>query len=174
VEVGVHDNRGSVGHSEPLRGKGQRLIEPVLQNAGSGFDSTVSFAGVAKQLTQIVRGCLAVGMSRKRALALAIRCARDSIPPLRLEILLDVAKHPDSRPGDVRERINKPWRTTKREMEALNMLGLLRCEGEKSGGYDTDEKERTVWRYRLADGFDRATLLATASADEPPTRPGWG
>jgi DNA-binding transcriptional ArsR family regulator len=128
----------------------------------------------AKQLSQIVRGCVAVGMSRKRALALAIRCARDSIPPLRLEILLDVAKHPDSRPGDVRERINKPWRTTKREMEALNMLGLLRCEGEKSGGYDTDEKERTVWRYRLADGFDRATLLATASADEPPTRPGWG
>ncbi len=54
------------------------------------------------------------------------------------------------------------------------MLGLLRCEGEKPGGYDTDEKERTVWRYRLADGFDRATLLATASADEPPTRPGWG
>jgi hypothetical protein len=59
-------------------------------------------------------------------------------------------------------------------MEALNMLGLLRCEGEKSGGYETDEKERTIWSYRLADGFDRATLLATASADEPPTRPGWG
>jgi hypothetical protein len=34
-------------------------------------------------------------MSRKRALALAIRCARDSFPPLRLEILLDLAKYPD-------------------------------------------------------------------------------
>jgi hypothetical protein len=59
-------------------------------------------------------------------------------------------------------------------MEALNMIGLLRCEGEKSGGYGTDAKERTAWRYRLADGFDRATLLAMASADEPPTRRGWG
>jgi hypothetical protein len=32
----------------------------------------------AKQLTQIIRGGVAVGMSRKRAMKLAIRCARDS------------------------------------------------------------------------------------------------
>ncbi|HYX98570.1 MAG TPA: ArsR family transcriptional regulator, partial [Mycobacterium sp.] len=37
----------------------------------------------AKQLTQIVRGAVAVGMDRTEALRLAVRCARDSIPPLR-------------------------------------------------------------------------------------------
>ena len=45
----------------------------------------------AKQLTQMVRGGVAIGMTREEAMRLAIRCARDSIPPLRLEILLDVA-----------------------------------------------------------------------------------
>ena len=73
----------------------------------------------AKQLTQIIRGGVAIGMSRKRAMALAVRCARDSVPPLRLTILLDIAAHPGSRPGDVRRRISKPWTTVKRELEAL-------------------------------------------------------
>ena len=66
----------------------------------------------AKQLAQIVRGGVAIGMPRKEAMRLAIRCARDSIPPLRLEILLDVATHPDTEVGDVRRRISKPWHTS--------------------------------------------------------------
>jgi hypothetical protein len=115
----------------------------------------------AKQLTQMLRGGIAIGMSRQRAQQLAIRCARDSIPPLRLEILLDVARNPDTRPGDVRQRINKPWRTVKREMEALNMLGLLCCREETPFGGD-----KTVWRYSLADGFDRETLLAMSGGEE--------
>jgi hypothetical protein len=112
----------------------------------------------AKQLTQMLRGGVAIGMTRERALQLVIRCARDSIPPLRLEILLDLAKYPDSRPGDVRRRIDKPWRTTKREMEALHMLGLLQCKEQSQP--DEGGKGKTVWRYTLADGFDRDTLLA--------------
>jgi len=114
----------------------------------------------AKQLTQMLRGGVAIGMPRERALQLVIRCARDSIPPLRLEILLDLAKYPHSRPGDVRRRIDKPWRTTKREMEALHMLGLLQCREESQP--DEGNKDKTVWRYTLADGFDRETLLAMA------------
>jgi hypothetical protein len=117
----------------------------------------------AKQLTQMLRGGVAIGMPRERALQLVIRCARDSIPPLRLEILLDLAEYPASRPGDVRRRIDKPWRTTKREMEALHMLGLLRCTEESQP--DEGGKDKTVWRYTLADGFDRKTLLAMAGHD---------
>jgi hypothetical protein len=109
----------------------------------------------AKQLTQMVRGSVAVGMTAERALELALRCARDSMPPLRLSILVDVALHPDTRPGDVRKRINKPWRTVKRAMEALHMLGLLTCEEEQVGYED-----KTIWRYTIAPDFDRATLLA--------------
>jgi hypothetical protein len=94
-------------------------------------------------------------------MALAIRCARDSIPPLRQEILLDVAAHPDTNPGNTRKRINKPWTTVKREMDALNFLGILVCEEDTIQGYGGG-KDKTIWRYRLAPEFDRDTLLAMA------------
>ena len=112
----------------------------------------------AKQLTQIIRGGVAIGMSRKRAMALAVRCARDSVPPLRLTILLDIAAHPGSRPGDVRRRISKPWTTVKRELEALHMLGLVQCDEENVITQSLQEK--TVWHYSLAERFDRTTLGA--------------
>jgi hypothetical protein len=123
----------------------------------------------AKQLMQIVRGGAAIGMSRNRAMALAIRCARDSIPPLRSAILLDVAGNPDTRPGDTRRRINKPWRTVKREMEALNHIGILICEEEILPGMGDGGRDKTVWRYRLHPQFDRAALLAMT--DVPPCAP---
>ena len=80
----------------------------------------------AKQLAQIVRGGVAIGMTRERALALALRCARDSIPPLRFEIMLDVADFGPTQVNEVSESINKPWHTVKRELSALTMLGISR------------------------------------------------
>jgi hypothetical protein len=114
----------------------------------------------AKQLVQLVRGGVAIGLSRQAAMVLAIRCARDSAPPLRLEILVDVAANPDSRPGDVCKRINRPWRTTKRALEALHMLGILRCDEEPEVGADGSPTDKRKWLYSLNDSFDRDTLLA--------------
>ena len=112
----------------------------------------------AKQLAQMVRGSLALGLSRGAAMRLALRCARDSVPPLRMGILLDLARNPVSRATDVSKRVIKPYRTVRRELEALHTLGLLRCDEEQSV---TDEA-KTIWRYSLADEFDRATLLSMA------------
>ena len=110
----------------------------------------------AKQLAQMVRGGLALGMDHKAAMRLAQRCARDSIPPLRIEILLDLASHPASRAADVSRRVVKPWMTIRRELAALHTLGLLRCNEEQS----VADESKTVWRYSLADTFDRDTLLS--------------
>jgi hypothetical protein len=44
----------------------------------------------AKQLTQVIRGAVAIGVERRAALRLAIRCAGDSMPPLRRAILEDI------------------------------------------------------------------------------------
>jgi hypothetical protein len=93
---------------------------------------------------------------------LAIRCARDSIPPLRLEILLDVALYPNSVPNQVRKRIDKPWMTVRREMDALHMLGMLRCDEETQEAEAEGGKEKTVWLYNLGISFDRKTLYAMA------------
>jgi hypothetical protein len=52
----------------------------------------------AKQLGQIVRGGVAIGLDRHRSVQLAVRCARDSMPPLRLAIVDDIASIPTARP----------------------------------------------------------------------------
>jgi bifunctional DNA primase/polymerase-like protein len=110
----------------------------------------------AKQLVQMLRGAIAVGMTPKDGMRLALRCAQDSIPPLRRDILLDVAANPDTLATDVRKRISKPSRTVRRELECLHMLGVLRCDETQET--DREGKERTIWRYRLADDFDAETL----------------
>jgi hypothetical protein len=123
-----------------------------------------------KQLAQVIRGAVAIGMTREAAMRLAVRCARDSIPPLRLEIMLDVAANPGAQVGEVRRRIDKPWQTVKREVDALHMLGILECD-EKEDEDDDDEDEpksntrRRKWHYKLRASFDRATLLAMAAID---------
>jgi hypothetical protein len=109
----------------------------------------------AKQLTQILRGGVAIGMDRNAALALATRCARDSIPPLRLDLLRDVADHRASRIIDIRRRVEKPRTTVDRQLQALHILGLLVCD-------ETEEERigKTVYvrHYSLAAGIDLDVL----------------
>ena len=120
----------------------------------------------AKQLAQMVRGGLALGMSHNTALRLALRCAHDSIPVLRLKLLLDLASNPRSRAIDVSRNVTTPLRTVRRELEALHILGLLRCEEEQS----VVDENKTIWRYSLASAFDRATLLTMVGLC--PSKPG--
>lgn len=105
----------------------------------------------AKQLAQVVRGAMAVGLTRDAALRLAIRCGRDSMPPLRLAIVEDVARFPRSSTADVRRRLNKPRATVDRQLQALHMLGVLRCEEQTS-------EDRTRWWYSLADDVNPEAL----------------
>jgi hypothetical protein len=121
----------------------------------------------AKQLVQLLRGAISIGVTPAEAMRLVRRCACDSIPPLRRDILLDVANNPGSRATDVRKRISKPRNTVRRGLECLHMLGALACEESEETG--RDGKEHVVWRYRLADGFDRDTLQSVAG---PSTGPG--
>lgn len=101
----------------------------------------------AKQLTQIMRGGLAIGMTRPEAMALVIRCARDSMPPLRLAILEDISEHPDSRTIDVRRRLQRPRTTADRALQALHVLGLLVCREEEE---QRNDGPRFIRHYSLA------------------------
>jgi hypothetical protein len=55
----------------------------------------------AKQLVQLLRGAISIGMPPDEAMRLVRRCASDSIPPLRRDILLDLANNPGSKATDV-------------------------------------------------------------------------
>lgn len=116
----------------------------------------------AKQLAQIVRGGVAIGMDRADALKLAIRCARDSMPPLRLAILDDVAAHPHSCTADVRRRLSKPRATVDRQLQALHMLDVLDCEECDSSWAGRDSIR---WFYRLAEGIEPDSLNPEALPD---------
>lgn len=111
----------------------------------------------AKQLAQIFRGALAIGLSRRDALALAIRVARDSMPPLRLEILEDVAAHEWTALRDVVKRVDKPRSTVDRQLQALDLLGLLTKDDEVSVAAFS-QRETTTWRYSLAPGVDVSSI----------------
>ena len=111
----------------------------------------------AKQLAQLMRGAMSLGVPAEKAMRLATRCARDSLEPLRRDLLLDVAAHPDTNPDDVHRRIIRPLTTVKYNLVALHTLRLLVCD------------ERNEWRgnrvfqvpyYRLAPELDRATLMS--------------
>lgn len=109
----------------------------------------------AKQLAQVVRGGVAIGMDRAAALRLAIRCARDSMPPLRLAIIDCLAEHPHSATADIRKQIGKPRATVDRQLQALHMLDVLACDEQETtwAGRDT-----TRWYYRLSDGIEPSAL----------------
>jgi hypothetical protein len=114
----------------------------------------------AKQLVQLLRGAIAIGMTATESMRLAMRCARDSIPPLRRDILLDLANNPGSQAVDVRKRISKPRNTVRRELECMHMLGLFRCVETEDIAFDG--KRITHSHYHLADDYDEATLRAMA------------
>ena len=111
----------------------------------------------AKQLVQLLRGAIAIGVKPDEALRLVRRCACDSIPPLRRDILLDLAANPGSRAADVRKRISQPRNTVRRGLECLHMLGALVCD--ETEDVDRNGKFYTIFRYRLADKLDKETLL---------------
>ena len=111
----------------------------------------------AKQLAQLVRGALALGVSEASAMQLATRCARDSIEPLRRDLLLDVAANPVTDPDDAHKRTDRPLTTVKNTLVALHVLGLLVCEEREEW---RGRRTFTVSYYRLAPGLDRATLLS--------------
>lgn len=109
----------------------------------------------AKQLAQVVRGAVAVGIDRRAAVELALRAARDSIPPLRLAILDDLALHRDATTTEIRRRVGKPRRTVDRQLQALHMLGLVSCREEE---VQVAGRPSSIWHYSVVPQIDTRAL----------------
>ena len=118
----------------------------------------------AKQLTQILRGGVAAGMAREDALRLAIQCARDSMPPLRLEIIDFVAAQSYSSTADVRKALNKPRTTVDRELQCLQLLGVLVVDEAEDLAVANSSDRRIRWYYSLDRDVDPSTLRPVEKA----------
>jgi hypothetical protein len=78
----------------------------------------------SRQLTQVMYGAQAIGLSRRDSIKLAIRCARDSVPPMRLLIIRDLEANGESPTNEVRKRLDKPFSTVDRQLQSLHQLGV--------------------------------------------------
>lgn len=108
----------------------------------------------AKQLAQVLRGAVAVGMGRDEALRLALRCARDSMPPIRLAIIDYLAgRQAGAYTSDIRKGVKLPRTTVDRQLQGLHMLGVLDCAEDEYG------PNSVRWRYTLAEGVEPGALV---------------
>lgn len=99
----------------------------------------------AKQLAQVFKGSVAIGIEREKALDLVIKAARDSAPPARLTVLLEIDRMGGNDIKGISEKIGKPQTTVKRWVEALLVLGLvkLRRMDDGSNGFWLDKRLNT-------------------------------
>lgn len=140
------------------------------------FNSDPSFAHAleaptrfVKQLQQVVRGGVAIGMPREAAMALAVRCGRDSMPPLSLKIVDCLLGVPDGafmETSSIRRLVNNPRRTVDRELQSMWLLGVLeRNDVGIAPLAESDEVEAAVvsarWAYRLAPEMNPMVLRST-------------
>lgn len=112
-----------------------------------------------KQLIQVFRALLALGRSRHDAMEVTLRVAGDSMPPARLKVLKDVAKHGPSSVSKVRKRLGLSEMLVKRELDALHNLGALHQDSEEAWSGGKYQKAT----YRLAPCAEGNELLPAAS-----------
>jgi len=101
-----------------------------------------------KQLGQLLRGALSIGLRREEAFALVHRCAFDSIPPARLAALRALRGGERQTVANVAGTLNKVYSTTKNHLDALALLGLVHKD-ELSTDEDDDQRVRRY--YAVAD-----------------------
>jgi hypothetical protein len=117
-----------------------------------------------KQLVLIFRGALSIGIARTQALDLVLRCARDSIPPIRLEVLKDLAANDpdDCRAFAIAKRLRRPWSTIKRTLDALYVLDMVNIVEPETEDEDADENAKETAKEKKPDS---KTQLYTLAAD---------
>jgi hypothetical protein len=90
-----------------------------------------------------------------------MRCARDTMPPLRRVIVGDVARHPRSATRDVVKRLQLPRQTVDRALQELQLLRLLAVEDEPAP--TERDPDRVRWVYSLAPDIDAAVVRQTTA-----------
>lgn len=109
-----------------------------------------------KQLVQVVRGGVSAGMPRPEAMRLAVRCSRDSIPPLRLQLIDFLAGHPDADTLTIVKALKKPRTSVRKELDALDQLGIVNNNGGEPSKYRG--RDITIWEFALAPDIDASAI----------------
>jgi hypothetical protein len=146
------DEMGSLIGMADLVTRGRTPVERDYQGNPAWAHALEMPTRFAKQLVQIVRGGLVLGLDPETAMGVAARCCHDTMPPLRRKVLADVAANPLSGTAKVVASLQLPWTTVDRTLQELHLLGCLVVDEEPYG------QGKVRWIYRLAPGVDEAVL----------------
>jgi len=123
-----------------------------------------------KQLAQVMRGALSIGLDRDEASALALRVAGDSMPPMRLEILQLLAKNPAGlTTKETAHTLDQPFEPVDKQLQSLHSLRALSRIERPTGKTTKDGTPKHVWVYTLA--IDMPCKLKTAAVHKNPVVP---
>lgn len=111
---------------------------------------------LAKYLWQMVRGALAIGVGRDEALRLAVRVAGDSMPQVRLDVLLKVQEVPEQTSWQYAKLLQLPRTTVDRTLQELHLLGAV--EVSVSEEVDAASGKRKPWVYSVSGQIDESVL----------------
>jgi len=123
-----------------------------------------------KQLAQIMRGAMANGLQHEKALALALRVAADSMPPMRLAIMRELAS---STAGlstqQIARGLDQPYTSVDKQLQSLHALRALSRVAQPTGKKTPDGTPKHMWVYTL-----KVVVPATLQGDTPAAPPGAG
>jgi hypothetical protein len=121
-----------------------------------------------KQLAQIMRGALAIGLDSEKALALAMRVAADSMPPARLAIarLLDRERPNGLSTKAIARELDQPYSSVDKQLQSLHALRVLSRVAQPTGKTTDDGTPKTMWVYTLP-----SALPAPLKGDTPAAPP---
>lgn len=78
-----------------------------------------------RSLTAMIQGALALGIPLDASFNMAMRCVRDSIPPIRLEVMHYLNRHPEASVNDIMYDIQRPWNAIDKAVQALYSAGMI-------------------------------------------------
>lgn len=107
---------------------------------------------LAKSLKQLIRGAYIIGIGLCDSLNMVMRCARDCIPPIRLECLRYLSDREDQNVSQIANAIQRPWNAVDKAIEALTSARLLVVSYNESEG----KGSRRI--YNIRDGLDISSL----------------
>jgi hypothetical protein len=124
---------------------------------------------LSKQLAQIYRGALCIGLGEADAARLVVRVARDSLPPMRRVVLAGLlAQDFPGTSWEMARQVGRPRTSVDQQLQALVALGLAEfADGGGTAGASS------AWRWQLSGRVDRDAMavLASGNVGIPPHQP---
>lgn len=131
---------------------------PVDRNYRGGADhlhDSESPSRMLGGLLQLMQGAICIGIRVDDAFNMAMRCMRDSIPPMRMRIIRQLMLYSNSTVASIADALQAPWSVVDPAVQDLHHIGMLNMERDGS-------KERSPKYYSIKSSLNIGVLWTRA------------